>query len=84
MNVKSIPVYNAANLAMFMVNVSYALIAKIQQTYSVNDFKARFRGYKYAEATLKLLPEIPKPIFIEQIYARISALGSINVLHKAA
>ena len=69
---------------MFMVNVSLALISKIQQTYSVNDLKARFRGYKYAAETLKLLPEIPEPIFIEQVYARISALGSVNVLPKAA
>ncbi len=69
---------------MFMVNVSLALTSKMHETYSVNDLKARFRGYKYVEETLKLLPQIPEPIFIEQVYAKISALGSINMLPKAA
>jgi hypothetical protein len=84
MNVKSTPVYNGANLAMFMVNVSLALISRIQEVVSVNDLKAWFRGHKYVQETLKLLQEIPEPIFIEQIYASIAALGKINVQPKPA
>jgi len=81
MNVNQIPVYNAANLAMFMVNVSQALIRHCRPTcptFSVNDLKARFRGHKYVSETLKLLPQMPEPIFIDHIFANIARIGSIN------
>ena len=83
MNVNQTPIYNAANLAMFMVNVSQLLIRQFKPTYptfSVNDLKAHFRGRKYVTETLKLLPQPPEPIFIDQIFARISQIGSINAL----
>ncbi len=83
MNVNQIPVYNAANLAMFMVNVSQILIRHFRPTcptFSVNDLKAHFRGRKYDTETLKLLPQMPEPIFIDQIFANIAQIGSINRL----
>jgi putative transposase len=83
MNINQTPVYNAANLAMFMVNVSQVLIHHFRptcSTFSVNDLKAHFRGRKYVTETLKLLPQMPEPIFIEQIFANIAQIGSINVL----
>jgi len=83
MNVNQTPVYNAANLAMFMVNVSQVLIHHFQPTcltFSVNDLKAHFRGRKYVTETLKLLPQLPEPIFIDQIFANIAQIGSIHVL----
>jgi hypothetical protein len=81
MNVNQIPVYNAANLAMFMVNLSHLLIRHFRPTcptFSVNDLKAHFRGQKYVTETLILLPEMPEPIFIDQIFAHIAHIGSIN------
>ena len=81
MNVNQTPVYNAANLAMFMVNLSHILLAHFRSTcpyFSVNDLKAHFRGHKYVLETLKLLPQKPEPIFIEQIFAKIAQIGSIN------
>jgi hypothetical protein len=81
MNVKQRPVYNAANLAMFMVNLSQVLLCHFRQScpaFSVNDLKAHFRGRKYVTETLKLLPQEPEPIFIEQIYANIAQLGRVN------
>jgi putative transposase len=81
MNVNQTPVYNAANLAMFMVNVSQTLIRYCRPTcptFSVNDLKAHFRGRKYVTETLKLLPQMPEPIFIDQIFANIAQLGRIN------
>jgi len=81
MNVNQTPVYNAANLAMFMVNVSQTLIRYFRPTcpaFSVNDLKAHFRGRKYVTETLKLLPQMPEPIFIDQIFANIAQLGRIN------
>jgi len=83
MNVNQTPVYNAANLAMFMVNVSQALIHHFRptcSTFSVNDLKAHFRGRKYVTETLKLLPQLPEPIFIDQIFANIAHIGRINTV----
>ena len=83
MNVNQTPVYNAANLAMFMVNLSQALIRHVRPTcptFSVNDLKAHFRGRKYVSETLKLLPQMPEPIFINQIFANIAQIGRINSL----
>jgi hypothetical protein len=81
MNVNQTPVYNAANLAMFMVNLSQVLLGHFRPTcptFSVNDLKAYFRGRKYVAETLKLLPQRPEPIFIDQIFAQIAQIGSIN------
>ena len=83
MNINQLPVCNAANLAMFMVNVSHVLIRHFRPTcpsFSVNDLKARFRGHKYVTETLKLLPHLPEPVFIDLIFANIARIGSINAL----
>ena len=83
MNVNQLPVYNAANLAMFMVNASQVLIGHFRPacpTFSVNDLKAHFRGHKYVSETLKLLPQLPEPIFINHIFANIARIGSINAI----
>lgn len=81
MNINQTPVYNAANLAMFMVNLSQVLIQHFRPTlpnFSVIDLKALFRGHKYVSETLKLLPQMPDPIFIDHIFAQIAQIGSIN------
>jgi len=62
MNVKEIPLNNAANLAFSMVNVSQALIYNVQKddpNFGIQDLKAHFRGSKYVNETLKLLPQKP-------------------------
>ncbi len=81
MSVKKRPVYHSANLAMFMVNMSHALIRSMRDqwpAFSVNDLKAWFRGQKYVVETLKLLPEPPDSIFIDQVVAQMAALGRVN------
>jgi putative transposase len=81
MSVKERPVYNSANLAMFMVNLSQALIRPMRDqrpAFSVNDLKAWFRGRKDVVETLKLLPEPPDSIFIDQVVAHMAELGRIN------
>src|SRR5262245_3633798 len=81
MNVNERPVYNSANLAMFMVNVSQALMRPMRAqwpAFSVNDLKAWFRGRKYVIETLKLLPEMPDAICIEQVVSQIAELGRVN------
>jgi hypothetical protein len=81
MSIKERPVYNSANLAMFMVNLSHALIRPMREewpAFSVNDLKAWFRGRKYATELLKLLPESPGSIFIDQVVAHMAGLGRVN------
>ena len=81
MSVKERPVYNSANLAMFMVNLSHALIRPMRDqwpAFSVNDLKAWFRGRKYAVELLKMLPEPPDSIFIDQVVAQMAELGRVN------
>ena len=81
MSIKERTVYNSANLAMFMVNVSHALIRPMREqwpAFSVNDLKAWFRGRKYVIETLKLLPEPPDAIFIDQVVVQMPELGRVN------
>ena len=81
MNVTPTGVTNAANLALFMVNVSYRLQADMRQCapdYSVLDLKADCRGSKYVEETIKMLPEKPEPVLLEQILNKVACLGRIH------
>jgi putative transposase len=81
MSIKARPVYNSANLAMFMVNVSYALIRPMREqwpAFSVNDLKAWFRGRKYVVETLKWLPEPPDASFIDHVVRQMAELGRVN------
>jgi putative transposase len=86
MSVKEMPVTNAANLSLFMVNVAQRLLADFRQHHphaGVLDLKAFFRGHKYVAATLELLPEKPEPILLAHIYDQITALGSIHRSNQA-
>jgi putative transposase len=81
MNVKELPVTNAVNLAFCMVNLAQVLRQRWrpkQPDFSVLDLKAHFRGLKYVAETLKLLPQMPEPIVIQQITAKIALLGAVN------
>ena len=81
MSINEKPVYNSANLAMFMVNVSQALIRPMRAqwpAFSVNDLKAWFRGRKYVVETLKLLPAMPDSVFIDQVVSQMAELGRVN------
>ena len=81
MNVNKTPVNNAANLSMFMVNVSAKLLAPLRLEHSelsVLDLKAHYRGLKYLRETLKILPQKPDPIVINQIAERLGSIGAIH------
>jgi putative transposase len=65
------PVYNSANLAMLMVNLSQVLIRALRPQcpqFSVNDLKAHYRGRKYVTEAFKWLPNkpIPSPITVKR------------------
>jgi hypothetical protein len=83
MNITPTGVTNAVNLSLFMVNVAYHLRADIQPhdpDYSVLDLKADWRGYKYVEETIKMLPEKPEPVLLRQILHKVAGLGRIHAL----
>ena len=81
MNVNKAPVNNAANLSMFMVNVSAKLLAPLRLEHpeaSILDLKARYRGLKYLRETLKILPQKPDTIVIDNLAEHLGAIGAIH------
>ena len=86
MHVTPTGVTNAANLSLFMVNVSYRLRADVRQRdpdYSILDLKADCRGYKYVEETIQMLPEKPEPILLVKILKKVASLGRIHASQPA-
>lgn len=87
MNLKETAVTNAANLALFMVNFSHALLRaqrKGNPNFSVLDLKAHYRGYRYASETIKMLPQKPDGILLAEIFQRIARLGAIHTVPTPA
>jgi hypothetical protein len=81
MNIKARPVYNAANLAIFMGNLTTRLVRQRRKQcpdFSVNDLKADYRGRFYAAEVLKLYPDLPDQGFIDALFARLSSVGAVN------
>jgi hypothetical protein len=81
MNVKVVPLTNALNLSLFMVNVSQVLLTEFRKTNpqsSVLDLKAYCRAARYFEETLKMLPKKPEPILFQQVFGKIVSLGCIH------
>ena len=84
MNIKERPLTNALNLSLFMVNLSQVLLRDFRETYpesGILDLKAYFRAAKYFEETIKMLPEKPEPILLEQIFNQIATLGCIHAVN---
>jgi putative transposase len=83
MNTSPTAVENAANLALFMVNLVERVLQDIRQRHpqlSVLDLKAHYRGAKYVEETIKLLPEAPEPVLLERIFTKIVGIGRIHAV----
>ena len=81
MNLSQGAVTNAANLAFFMVNLSHHLLSDFRQhnpDSGIIDLKAYYRGFRYVREMLKMLPEIPEPILLTKIFAKLTALGRIH------
>jgi len=81
MNIEKIAVTNAANLALFLVNLSQVLLRRFQPTnpdFSILDLKAHYHGYRYALETIKMLPEKPDAIILADIFEQIARLGMIH------
>lgn len=88
MNVKEVPLTNALNLSLFMVNVSQALLTQFRETNpqsGILDLKTYFRAAKFFDETIKWLPEKPESILLDQIFSHLVSFGcihSVNVLRS--
>lgn len=83
MNIKETAVTNAANLSLFMVNFSQALLRSHRRKapdFSVLDLKSYYRGYRYASETIKMLPQKPEPNLLADIFQQIARLGAIHTI----
>jgi hypothetical protein len=81
MNVTPTAVTNAANLSLFMVDVSQVLMCKYRQDdpdFSILDLKAYYRGYRYVMETIKILPQKPDDNLVSQLFQKVAALGRIH------
>ena len=79
MNIGSTQVYNAANLSMFMVNLSHALRQRDEFSgMSVLDLKAWFKAGKFVRETLKQLQQTVDDVFISRVAANVARLGRIH------
>jgi putative transposase len=84
MNIKELPVTNAINLSLFMVNLSQVLLREFRRVHpdrGILDLKAYFRAAKYFEETIKMLPQKPEPFLLEQIFAQVASLGCIHAVN---
>jgi putative transposase len=81
MNVTQTAVTNAANLSLFMVDVSQVLMCKYRQddpAFSILDLKAYYRGYRYVTETIKMLPQKPDGNLVAHLFHKAAALGRIH------
>jgi len=85
MNIKEVPLTNALNLSLFMVNLSQTLLREFRHTNpesGILDLKAYFRAAKYFEETIKMLPQKPDPILFEQIFGHLTAFSYVHSTKK--
>jgi putative transposase len=81
-NISPIAVTNAANLALFMVNLSQRLLRDLRTTdpeCRLLDLKARYRGTKYVAEAIEMLPTKPEPDLLARIFNKLATLGRIHV-----
>lgn len=76
-------VLNAANLSLFMVNLSHTLMAASGES-SILDLKARYHGLRYVQEVFKILPKQADVINIEDWMSKVTVLGRIHKLKDTA
>ena len=87
MNVTQTAVTNAANLSLFMVDVSQVLMCEYRQDdpdFSLLDLKAYYRGYRYVTETIQMLPQKPDGNLVAQLFHKVAALGRIHPAKQPA
>jgi putative transposase len=87
MNTSQTAVTNAVNMAFFMVNFSSTVLKDFRRCshreFSILDLKAFYRGFKYMDEIMKLLPQKPQAFFINRILNKIANIGAIHPISLA-
>lgn len=85
MNIKATQVHNAANISMFMVNLSRFLAEKNSPNMepSILDIKIRAQTAFYLDLILKNNPEISRVISFEELQMPLADIGCIHPYKKA-
>ena len=71
----------AANLSLFMVDVSQVIMYNDRQNnpnFSVLDLKAHYRGCRYLLETIQMLPQKPDHNLVAQLFHKVATLGLIH------
>lgn len=71
MNVEQTPVTIAANLLLWMVNLSQRLLDDYHSddlAFSAQNLKAHYRGYRYVVEIIKMLPQKPEDNLLAVIF----------------
>jgi DDE superfamily endonuclease len=82
MNISQTAVINAANLSLFMVDVSQVLMSKYRfdnPNFSILDLKSHYRGYRYLLETIQMLPQKPDENLVSQLFQKVATLGRIHL-----
>lgn len=84
MNVKEIPVQNAANLSFFMNNISSILLADFRNSnknmlLGIRDLISAYRANRYVSDTLKLVQESNPYFLLPNSFDIIKSLGRIHL-----
>jgi putative transposase len=74
MNVRETAVTNAANLALFMVNFSHALLQPFRE------HNPEYSVLRFAHETIKMLPQKLEVILLANIFQQIARLGAIHAV----
>jgi putative transposase len=81
MNVNQTAVTNAANLSLFLVNISQLLMYQYRKddpNFSILDLKAYYRGYRYVIETIKILPQLSDENLVSQLFQKVAVLGRVH------
>lgn len=80
MNIRQQTVRNAANLSMFMVNLSRSMLEKQEIPFvgSIHDLKAKAQAEFFMERIFKINPEIATVISFEKLKHDVSDIGCIH------
>ena len=86
MNIKATQVKNAANISMFMVNLSRFLAEQNEANTepSIQDIKIRSQTAFYLDFILKNNPEISRSISFEELERSLADIGCIHSQKEAA
>lgn len=84
MNVKELPVKNAANLSLFMTNFSNILLSDFRnkennQLLGIRDLISGYRSHRYISDTLKLVEKSNPNFILPDSFDIITSLGRIHV-----